>query len=195
MYVTLLFSFVLISILCPWSFNCWNMLNFSYFCVISVWTWCYAHMQLLTILICFMQVRCIVRNIVRDWAEEVIFCSTDMNIEKYCCFIYLFIYLFYSRVKRNVMSATSLFSRSLIVFFLTGAMEGKPCGIVLCLCSQVCLHGLCIHVCICCCPFLLVDVLMCVRGWTGWEVLLSVMDYNDKKLFLMSIRGQNPLRL
>jgi hypothetical protein len=94
MYVTLLFSFVLISILCPWSFNCWNMLNFSYFCVISVWTWCYAHMQLLTILICFMQVRCIIRNIVRDWAEEVIFCSTDMNIEKYCCFIYLFIYLF-----------------------------------------------------------------------------------------------------
>jgi len=144
------FSSELISSLCPWNFKL-KLLYFSDFCVhlcvnlmfspcmqlltslLVVLVILYCLLLLLVILLCFMQVRCIVRNIVRDWAEEVIFCSTVNNLKqssfstaliwKYYCFFYN---LCCSRVKRNVMSATSPFLRSLIIFFLTGAIRGKP---------------------------------------------------------------------
>ena len=144
------FSSELISSLCPWNFKL-KLLYFSDFCVhlcanlmvspymqlltslLVVLDILYCLLLLLVILLCFMQVRCIVRNIVRDWAEEVIFCSTVnrlkqssfpvhwYTIENTAVFLFIF-----SRVRRNVMSATSPFSRSLIVFFRTVAIRGKP---------------------------------------------------------------------
>jgi hypothetical protein len=74
--------------LCPWKFNCWK-LAFWFLCVnfdglpANAITQQFAfffgvfHPLLLVsvILFWFMQVRCIIRNIVRDWGEEVIFCS------------------------------------------------------------------------------------------------------------------------
>ena len=58
----------------------------------------------------------------------------EYSVETYCCFYYLYC----SRVKRNVMSAISPSSRSLIVFFLTGAIRGKPCP---CLVNSIRLNG------------------------------------------------------
>ena len=115
------FSSELISSLCPWNFKL-KLLYFSDFCVhlcvnlmfspcmqlltslLVVLVILYCLLLLLVILLCFMQVRCIVRNIVRDWAEEVIFCSTLNSLKqssfpvywynywKYCCF---FFYLYF----------------------------------------------------------------------------------------------------
>jgi len=109
------FSSELISSLCPWNFKL-KLLYFSDFCVhlcvnlmfspcmqlltslLVVLVILYCLLLLLVILLCFMQVRCIVRNIVRDWAEEVIFCSTVNNLKqssfstaliwKYYCFFF-----------------------------------------------------------------------------------------------------------
>ena len=115
------FSSELISSLCPWNFKL-KLLYFSDFCVhlcvnlmfspcmqlltslLVVLVILYCLLLLLVILLCFMQVRCIVRNIVRDWAEEVIFCSTLNSLKqssfpvywynywKYCCFFSIYIF-------------------------------------------------------------------------------------------------------
>ena len=77
----------------------------------------------------FMQVRCIIRNIVRDWAQEVIFCNCRLfynvlEIELlFSCtgLIFIFLPFILFRVRSNVMSAINQFLRNLIVFFLTGA--------------------------------------------------------------------------